>query len=209
MPLEGTPAQGRVVDQVDLIPENGLTSVVCFVSGTMIATPNGEQRIETLRAGDPVLTMDNGPQVIRWIGRTSERASGAMAPIRFLEGAMGNHKNLLVSPQHRMLLTGGAAITHFGSPEVLVDAKSLVDGFGATVAYGGIVTYFHMLFDAHEIVFANGAASESYDPSRFGLKRLTPKMQSEIYEVFPALKTSVQAYGPVSRACAPASLPLR
>ena len=63
---------------------------------------------EKLAAGDMVVTMDHGPQPIRWIG-SSKRPDRQLAPILIRKGALGNTRDLRVSPQHRMLLSGWQA----------------------------------------------------------------------------------------------------
>lgn len=178
-----------------------IETIICFTAGTAIQTPSGERRIENLKAGDLVLTLDNGPQRIRWIGNKTVRATGSLAPIRFSKGSIGNHRDLLVSPQHRILCGGYMTQLHFGESEVLAPAKSLVDEFGVTVAYGGMVTYYHMLFDRHEIVLANGAPSESFFPGGYGLDTLNDPARDEIFRLFPELRSNVGAYGPASRVC--------
>lgn len=180
-----------------------IETIICFTLGTAIQTPHGERRIETLKAGDQVLTLDNGPRPIRWIGRRTVRATGDLAPIRFAKGAIGNHRDLLVSPQHRILCGGHMTRLHFGEPEVLAPAKSLVDDFSVTVAYGGMVTYVHMLFDVHEIVIANGAPSESFFPGGHGLATLAEPSRNEIFRLFPDLRSNIGSYGPTSRFCVP------
>ncbi len=100
---------------------------VCFTSGTQIATVSGDRCIEGLVAGDLVLTMDRGYQPIRWIGSSKRPATGDLAPILIRKGALGNNRDLRVSPQQRMLLQGWQAEMLFGEEEVLVTAKSLVN----------------------------------------------------------------------------------
>ena len=178
-----------------------IENIICFTAGTLIQTPHGERRIETLNAGDIVLTMDNGPQPIRWIGTKTVRASGALAPIHFRSGAIGNTRDLLVSPQHRMLCTGYRAQLHFGESEVLAPAKSLVNDFNITVDYGGMVTYVHMLFDTHQIVIANGAPSESFYPGGTGLDSIEEAARDEVFKLFPELRSNLSSYGPASRVC--------
>lgn len=182
-----------------------IETIICFAAGTAIETPSGERRIEKLRAGDLVLTLDNGPQRIRWIGKKTVRATGSLAPVRFTRGTIGNHRDLMVSPQHRILCGGYMTQLHFGEPEVLAPAKSLVDELGVTIAYGGMVTYYHMLFDSHQIVIANGAPSESFFPGGYGLDTLSDPSRDEIFRLFPELRTNVGAYGPASRVCVRAS----
>ena len=62
------------------------------------------------------------------------------------------------------------------------------------------MTYYHMLFDAHEIVMAEGAASESFHPGHIGWGALAEDAREEILTLFPALDgTNFDAYGPVAR----------
>lgn len=178
-----------------------IETIICFTEGTLIQTPQGERRIETLRQGDTVVTLDNGPQKIRWVGQKTVRATGALAPISFQRGVFGNHRELMVSPQHRMLVTGYRAQLLFGETEVLVPAKSLVDDFNVTTHYGGMVTYVHMLFDRHEIVIANGAPSESFYPGEQGLDTLTEPSREELFRLFPELRSDVNSFGAMSRTC--------
>ena len=178
-----------------------IENIICFTNGTRILTPFGERRVETLKPGDLVVTLDNGPQPIRWIGTKTVRATGDLAPIRFEAGAIGNETPLLVSPQHRMLSEGYAAQLHFGEDAVLAPATSLVDNDLVTVHYGGMVTYVHVLFDRHEIIFANGAASESYHPGAYGLQSIADPARDELFRLFPALRVNPADYGPTSRPC--------
>ncbi|NNE88572.1 MAG: type I secretion protein [Silicimonas sp.] len=178
-----------------------IENIICFTAGTLIRTPLGERRIDTLEAGDIVLTADDGPQPIRWIGKETVRASGSLAPVRFLRGAIGNTRELLVSPQHRMICSGHRAQLHFGEREVLAPAKSLVDDCNVTIEYGGMVTYVHMLFDRHQIVIANGAPSESFYPGGVGLDSIEDAARAEVFRLFPELRSNIGSYGPASRLC--------
>lgn len=137
----------------------------CFTTGTLLRTMTGEQRIESLQVGDLVQTLDHGLQPIRWIGCSLVDGSGAFAPVRFETGAIGNDRPLLVSPQHRILRTGAQAELLFAETEVLVPALHLVGMAGVTRAPMAEVTYLHLLLDRHEIVFSEGALSESFHPA--------------------------------------------
>ncbi len=167
-------------------------AAICFTKGTRILTPRGEVPIERLSAGQEVLTLDHGPQPIRWIGHRTVRATGALAPVQFLAGAIGNHRDLLVSPQHRML-QGRRARTG------LAPAIKLVDHDLVHVAFGGMVTYMHLIFDQHEVIFAEGAASESFHPSMDTLETLTPPAREELFDLFPRLRSDPNGYGPKVR----------
>lgn len=168
----------------------------CFVEGTYILTPTGEVPVETLRTGDLVETLDHGPQVIRWIGSTTRDAQGVFAPILFRTGVLGNHRPLRVSPQHRMLVTGWQAELLFGEEQVLVPAKAFLSDGSATYQRGGQVTYFHLVFDRHEIVFSDGAPSESYHPHARTVGDLDEETRRELLMLFPDLFDGVGgAYG--------------
>lgn len=203
---DDSPKPGALAGSARLIDGTVLTyseieTIICFTTGTMIQTPNGERPVETLRTGDMILTLDNGPQPLRWIGRKTVSATGTLAPIRFAKGSYGNHRDLLVSPQHRMLCRGRAAQLLVGETEVLAPAKSLIDDYQVTIDYGGMVTYFHILFDRHEVVIANGAPSESFHPGGAGLDTLADPSRDELFRIFPELRSNVGAYGPASRPC--------
>ena len=178
-----------------------LEPVVCFVRGTTIATVSGDRCIEDLVAGDLVLTMDRGYQPIRWIGASKRPAMGDLAPILIRKGALGNDRDLRVSPQHRMLLQGWQAEMLFGEQEVLATAKSLVNDHSIFRDEGGEVEYFHILFNTHEIIYAEGAPSESFHPGKQGWKALDQATRDEILMLFPELEASDHAsYGASVRA---------
>lgn len=172
---------------------------VCFAAGTQIDTPDGNVAIETLKAGDLVQTMDHGVQVIRWIGFSTVPATGKFAPIVICKGALGNSRELAVSPQHRMLLSGWKAELMFGKSEVLCAATHLVNGDTIYRREGGEVEYFHMLFDSHEIVFAEGCPTESFHPGAQGFGNMAEETREEIFELFPELRRDLASYGPTSR----------
>lgn len=175
--------------------------LTCFVSGTRIITRRGEIAIENLQSGDEVMTRDNGLQTIRWIGATTVRGQGKFAPITFREGALGNTRDLQVSPLHRMLLTGWQAELLFGEAEVLASAKHLVNGDTIFSAPCEQVTYYHMLFDQHEIVFAEGCPSESFFPGPATLGSVDHQVRDELFALFPELATIPESYGPTARRC--------
>ena len=198
-PAGSSPSGGNIFDG---FATNLLTgALVCFAAGTLIKTQSGEVAIEDLSVGDMVLTMDHGPQPIRWIGSSKRPAIGKFAPILIRKGALGNTRDLRVSPQHRMLLSGWHAEVLFGESEVLATAKSLVNDHSILREEGGEVGYFHMLFDTHEIVYAEGAPSESFHPGPEGWKALDAPTRNEILELFPQLANgNFDSYGPSARA---------
>ncbi|WP_047997144.1 Hint domain-containing protein [Puniceibacterium sp. IMCC21224] len=135
---------------------------VSFTRGTMITLASGAQRpVEDLTIGDRVLTRDDGPQAIRWIGHTTSRAVGAFAPIRIRAGTLNNLNDLLVSPDHRLFIYQRRDRLGAGRSELLVKARHLINGDSVTRVSGGFVDYFQMLFDHHQIIYAEGIAAES------------------------------------------------
>ncbi|MEM9061765.1 MAG: Hint domain-containing protein [Pseudomonadota bacterium] len=184
---------------ISTITYSEIEAITCFTRGTMIMTPNGEVAIEDLSEGDLVMTRDRGAQQVRWIGSQTVAAEGKLAPVMIREGALGNDRDLLVSPLHRMLIEDWRAELMFGETEVLAAAKHLINGDTIHVQEGGDVEYFHMLFDSHEIVTANGAASESFHPGEQGIGWMAEEVREEIFEIFPQLRVEIEGYGPAAR----------
>jgi hypothetical protein len=184
-----------------IIRFENIETLICFGRGTRIETPFGPRRIETLKIGDLVLTRDHGPQPLRWIGARAVQAKGDFAPIEIKNGALGNTSDLIVSPQHRMLLTGWRAEMLFGADEVFAAAKHLINDTTILRRAGGVVEYFHMMFDAHEVVFAEGAASESFHPSDLSLTGVADEARDELFALFPDLRTMPSGHGPTARIC--------
>ncbi|MGB0798957.1 MAG: Hint domain-containing protein [Planktomarina sp.] len=174
--------------------------MACFARGTRLLTPTGQVAIEDICEGDLVTTFDDGPQKVRWIGSQTVAAEGRFAPIKIAKGTLGTTRDLYVSPLHRMLLTGWQAELLFGEDEILATAQSLINDKSIARHPGGRVEYFHVLFDKHQIVIAEGAPSESFYPGKPGLDALEQEMSDEIFELFPNLRDDHGAYGPLSRA---------
>ncbi|MEQ9693621.1 Hint domain-containing protein [Shimia sp. SDUM112013] len=135
---------------------------VSFTRGTHITMATGEQRrVEDLSIGDRVLTRDDGPQEIRWIGHLTVRAQGEFAPIVITKGTLNNAADLKVSPDHRLFIYQRRDRIGAGRSELLVRARHLVNGETVTVQEGGFVDYFQLLFDTHQIIFAEGISAET------------------------------------------------
>ncbi|SFL22021.1 Hint domain-containing protein [Shimia haliotis] len=186
---------------------NGTTDPPCFVAGTLIDTPSGPRAVETLQIGDLVLTRDAGPQRIRWVGQsTVDTRCGdtpdALRPIRIRAHSLGQgvpDRDLLISPLHRILLTGSQAALMFGASEVLCAARHLVNGTHITQAPAGLVRYVHLFFDCHQIVTGNGLQSESFFPGKVGLDRFEEHTREELFQLFPELRTLPESYGQPAR----------
>ncbi|MGD9861784.1 MAG: Hint domain-containing protein [Pseudodonghicola sp.] len=182
--------------------------VICFTPGTRLETPGGMRAVELLREGDLVLTRDNGPQPVMWTGR--RRITGArlyvmphLRPIRLRPGALGIERpdqELVVSPEHRMLVRGRAARALFNSDEVLVAARDLING--STVIRDHAmreVTYVHLLLPKHEILVANGVETESFHPANADLATLEATDRRRLLDHLPGLDRDPHLYGPPAR----------
>lgn len=173
--------------------------VPCLTSGTHVRTEHGMVRVEDLCVGDRVETMDSGLQEIRWIGSRTVPGKGHLAPVVITAGTFGNTKTLRVSQQHRMLVHDWRADLLSGYNEVLVAAKHLVDHDSIYIQEVEEVQYFHILFDKHEVIYAENAATESFHPGAVGLSGLADPQLAELLELFPELEVSSSAYGPLAR----------
>lgn len=171
--------------------------VPCFTPGTLIATPEGERLVEDLKVGDRVITRDNGIQQILWVGRktlTGHQLARKphMKPILIQQGALGNglpEHDMLVSPNHRILVSNDKTTLYFEEREVLAAAKHLT-GLGGVDEVSTLgVSYVHMMFENHEIVLSNGAWTESFQPGDYTLKGIGNAQRQEIFELFPELET--------------------
>lgn len=165
-------------------------------------------RVETLREGDYVQTKDNGAQQIQWIG--ARRMTGArlfampyLRPVRLRMGSLGIQKpdqELLVSPEHRMLVKGAVARALFNTPEVLVSAKDLVNN--DTIVFDHAVrevTYIHLLLPSHQVLWANGVETESFHPASAALSTLDRNDRARLLELNPMLRYEPHAYGAFAR----------
>ncbi|MGD9864918.1 MAG: Hint domain-containing protein [Pseudodonghicola sp.] len=171
--------------------------VPCFTPGTRIATPQGERLVEELEIGDKVITRDNGIQEIRWVGRralTGAELARAdhLQPILIRQGALGHglpERDMMVSPQHRVLIASDRSSLYFEEREVLVAAKHLTWMKGVERVEVASVTYIHFMFDQHEVVLSDGAWTESFQPGDLTLDGMDSAQRMEILELFPELTT--------------------
>lgn len=171
------------------------TVIPCFTPGTLIATPRGEVPVESLRQGDRVITRDNGIQEIRWIGRrTINRnelaANPGIKPILIKAGSLGQglpERDMVVSPQHRLLLAGDRTQLYFDESEVFVAAKHLVNHGAIQTLETLRTTYIHFMCDRHEVVLSNGAWTESFQPGDQTLGAMGQEARNEILALFPDL----------------------
>ena len=124
---------------------------------------------------------------------------GEDAPVVIAPGTFGNRRALTVSPRHRMLVTGWEVEMHLATEEAFVPARLMLDGTRMRQVPRAEVEYFHILLDRHEVIFAEGAASESFHPGAEGWKTLSEAAKAQIIDRFPALADGFESYGPTAR----------
>ncbi|KIN72244.1 cadherin-like domain-containing protein [Sulfitobacter guttiformis] len=181
-----------------------IEKVICFTPGTLIATPKGERKVEELQVGDRVITRDNGMQEIRWVGRREMSgeelaAKEHLRPVLIREGALGKglpERDMMVSPQHRVLIANDKTALYFEEREVLVAAKHLTDMEGIDVVEVSSTSYIHIMFEAHEVILSDGIWTESFQPGDQSLVGIGNAARDEILELFPELATmeGIKAY---------------
>jgi hypothetical protein len=162
--LSGSYSSGTFVDWITDGAATGsdvfLSSVACYCRGTRILTDRGEVAVEELAIGDRVATISGAARPVKWIGRRSYdgrfvRGNREVLPIIVKAGALADGvpaRDLFVSPAHALYIDS-----------VLVPAEHLLNG--ATIAQAESVErveYFHIELDTHDVVFAEGAAAESF-----------------------------------------------
>ncbi|WP_176228676.1 Hint domain-containing protein [Roseovarius litorisediminis] len=137
---------------------NGL---VCFHEGTQIETENGPVAIETLTPGTRLRTSDGALTTLKWLGCQQVDAilthPTKTYPVRISAGALGNglpQQDLLVSAEHALeidgyLINAGALIN---CTTITQDLRKRADSY----------TYYHIDTGTHELILAEGIASETY-----------------------------------------------
>lgn len=201
-PTDGTVLQDAVLVRATGVPSQSPIPVAalappCFVRGTLIATPDGQRKVQDLSAGDTILDCEGAPIALRSvmsrsISANELRAYPKLRPVRICAGAMGNGlpvRDLLVSRQHRMLVASNIVERMFATNEVLVSAIKLTALPGIYVDESvETVEYFHLLFDRHEVIRAESAPTESLYLGREALKSVSAETRQEIYAIFPDLE---------------------
>lgn len=139
---------------------------VCFLTGSLIRTINGDTKVEDLRAGEKLVTYDwkNKREVIqnvKWIGYKNATVNPNLPddmagyPVRILKDAIaGNvpYKDLLVTPEHCLFFDNK-----------FVPARMLVNNYN--IFYDYTITdyiYYHVETDTHSVIYADGMLTESY-----------------------------------------------
>lgn len=168
----------------------------CFARGTRIKVPGGWRVVENLDPGDLVCLHGGGRARLCWVGHAHLPAARVareprLWPVRIARGAFGPafpKRDLLLSPQHRVLLRSTMADLLLGESEVLMPAHRLVGLPGVTQERPrGAVDYFHLALDRHEILNAEGLPAESLYLGRSAREALGAAAWDELSALFPEL----------------------
>ncbi len=182
-----------------VVNDNPSPGAPCFATGTLIQTDSGQIAVEDLKPGDRVLTATGAYLPLRLNLSRALRQSELISqpelrPIRIVAGALGQSlpgRDLLVSRQHRMLVRSPIAGRMFGTQDVLISAIRLTDLPGIFIDDSITqVTYHHLVFDCHVVLFAEGAPSESLFTGPQAVFAVTPEARTELLALFPALNAA-------------------
>lgn len=177
----------------------GTSVLACFARGMRIETDRGMVPVEEIEEENLVRTLDHGLQPVRRVLSKKVEGFGALAPVVFRAGVLGNGRDLVVSPHHRVLLSGWQAELLAGCQDALAMAKDVVNGKTVLRLPMAEVEYFHLLFDRHEVIFAEGAPTESYHPLLGDSDLRAPETQDELLTLFPELHLEAALFGPAVR----------
>ena len=181
--------------------------IMCFTPKGKVLTPNGERRIDTLQYGDLLCTRDHGPQPLLGLSQTHLSTADLslhpeLAPIRIEAGALGEGMPLrthVVSPQHRVLISGWRAQLLFGEAEVLVPACALVNDSTIRPVERKGVKYVHLVMGRHQIVTVDGAPSESLHAGAACKDHMHAAAREELFTLLPDLRSNPQGWQPPAR----------
>ncbi len=182
-------------------------AAICFLVSSKLDTPKGPRPVERLKVGDLVNTADHGPMPIQWIGFTDHDWPGThedFKPIMIKQGAFGAgrpRRDLIVSPQHRIVLSGAIVQELFGEREVFVAAKFLTSLPRVRCMKGKkSARYYHVLLDTHAVISAHNMPTESFYPGPMALSMMRPDAREEIEYLLPGVQEDLLGvYGPTAR----------
>jgi len=150
------------LDPSKVVFNGGSMTYACYLKGTHIATPEGEVQVETLKAGDKVLTASGGVATVKWLGhrtlyknRIPAKDAVRAFPILFKKDSIANnvpHRDLTLSPGHHVSFDGTLV-----PAMMLVNGQTIVQQFNTKV-----FEYFHVELEQFDIMLAEGVPAESY-----------------------------------------------
>ncbi len=207
----GTLNRGEAIFNIQKLRKNtdaAANSMVCFTPGTRILTAFGELPIEDLRPGDLIHTADNGLQPLAWMGNrkisnTRLHVAPHLRPVKISKDAFGPGlpmADMWVSPAHRFLLSSAKSADIFGESEVLAPAAGLINGTTITTDNSPRDTcYVHLLFEEHQVIFAENLPTESFFACPSTLMALEEEAREQVFEILPDLREHPLCYSKPAR----------
>lgn len=171
--------------------------VACFVTGTRIATPDGERRIEDLEPGDAVLCDDGKMAPVRWTGRKRicpQRLSQMphLRPVRIARGALGHglpERDLLISACCTTMVRPSVHALASGDPEILLRIRDLLGMPGVRLDENcDRVEYAYFGLGRESTFFAEGVPFEALFIGRPLLPHVAPPHSGEVPVLLTALR---------------------
>ncbi len=202
-PPAGVPLTVVSTQEGPSFDESEYVTPICYDAGTLIETEQGHLPIEALKPGDRVWTQDDGFVSVQWTGVQDVIAAGRFKLVKIPVGVLSNFAPLKVSQQHRILISHPLAELLFAENEVFVPAISLVDAGIAYLTTDRTARFHHFLLERHNVVRANGAASESLlaacladqpNPDRLFFPELTGRVMETTDTARLALKRREAAF---------------
>ena len=172
------------------------SSVVCFAEGTLIETDQGPQKVETLEPEARIALAGGGFSSLRLnllsaVSAVQMQEFENLPPVHISAGALGEDlpkRDLRVSRQHRMQVSSPVAQRMFGETDVLIAAVRLIEMPGIYIDQAkDALNYYHLVFDRHQVVLAEGAPAESFYIGREAIAALNPDARGEVLTLFPHL----------------------
>lgn len=209
--LAGDLRPGEEVSDVEVLAgEEDLSheAMPCFTEGARILTAFGDVPVEDLRTGDLIHTIDNGLQPIKWIGK--RELGGArlhvepqLLPVRICANAFGTgqpYTDILLSPGHRILLEDALLKEGYSPEGLLAPIEALINGKTVrTEEEIRSVTYYHLLFEEHQIVYVEGFQAETFFPTPAAIANITGESREALYQAVPRLRENPLGFGQTAR----------
>ncbi|MEX0280639.1 MAG: Hint domain-containing protein [Arenibacterium sp.] len=196
--------QGQIA-LADIVPRRFTGGIA---EGANLRTPCGLRRIEIVRPGDLIVTRTNGLQPVemvwkRRLTREQLEHSPDLAPIRLRPRAMGPmmpQRDLLIAPDHRLLVPGFRLGGVEDDTSVLTEARKIAESCDAIFVDNTVqsVTYYQLVFAEHQVLAANGLPVESFLPDAAAIQALGGEMRDALEERFPDVLNAPESY-PASR----------
>lgn len=170
-----------------------------LLRGTNVLTATGLVPVEKLRPGDRIVTRDNGLQPLRWLSARRVTGQGAFAPVVIPANTFGRHGEVRMAPGQGVFMNGACTEMLLGRSEVLVRADDLADDQMIRRAESESAEYWLVLFNMHQVIYAEGLETESFHPHLRALAGMEPERRAHMIAHFPEFDHCEPDFGPSVR----------